>query len=77
MTASYPRETLMDRDESTIAKLLTAEQVAELFGIEARTVYNLPGLVRTEMQGRGKRPIVRWHPDDVAKYQRECRRPAA
>lgn len=57
-------------------RLLTAAEVADLLGVKPRTVYALPGLVRTELQGRGVRPMVRWHPDDVERYKQDCRRPA-
>lgn len=58
----------------TETHLLTAEEVAAMLRVSPRTVYDLPGLLRTEIQGRGRRRMVRWNADDVATYIQESRR---
>jgi predicted DNA-binding transcriptional regulator AlpA len=58
-------------------KLLTAKDVAEMLGVKPRTVYDLVGLVRTPLLGRGTRPIIRWSREDVERYIQECRRESA
>lgn len=65
-------EIMADPDDA----LWTVEETALVLRVERRTVSNLPGLIRTEMLGRGRLPMVRYLAADVRKYIRECRREA-
>lgn len=57
--------------------LWEAEHVGAFLKVCTRTVYDLPGLVRTEIPCTGSRPKVRWHPDDVKEWARRCRKVAS
>lgn len=57
--------------------LWEAEHVAAYLKVSVRTVYELPGLIRTEIPGSGRAVRIRWHPADVQAWAEKCRKVAS
>lgn len=58
----------MSGADAAAERLWTAKDVAQFLSVSVRKVYDLPGLPRVELPGRGERPIVRYLPAEVRAY---------
>lgn len=62
-----------------LVRWMTTREVAELFGVSARTIQDLAATGRLRAHrftaGVGKRPILRFDPADVAEFQKASASP--